>query len=98
MTLQIDLQDGFQNDTVIITAGSRRVYEKSGVTTDLTISRADGFEIEVTEPVTISVRIPARQAAAAEAVNPAETPFVAISVQSDGSIRFQKSMSPFLYM
>jgi hypothetical protein len=98
MTLQIDLQDGFQNDTVIITSGSQRVYEKSGVTTDLTISRADGFEIQVSEPVTLRVQVPTRNATAAESVNPAETPFVAVSIQPDASIQFRKSAVAFLYM
>ncbi|WP_293331842.1 hypothetical protein [Microcoleus sp. CAWBG58] len=47
--LTVKLRDGFSNDTVTIRVNGKEVYQKSGVTTDLTISFADRVEVPVEE-------------------------------------------------
>jgi hypothetical protein len=45
--VSIELQDGFQDDEVICTLDGREVARRTGVQTDLRISRADAIPIEV---------------------------------------------------
>lgn len=47
--LTVQLRDGFSNDTVTVRVNGKEVYQKSGVTTDLTISFADRVEVPVEE-------------------------------------------------
>ncbi|MEP7010147.1 MAG: hypothetical protein ABJC13_07475 [Acidobacteriota bacterium] len=79
MRLNVKLRDGFLNDTVIATVNGKEVFQKAGVQTDLSLSFADGFEIEVEDPeVELGVAV-AGGPRATRKVRLAETPFVEVS-------------------
>jgi hypothetical protein len=96
-TVHIALQDGFQSDSVAIRVDGREVYNKDGVTTDLRISRADGFDVEAPDAgATVEVR--ARGISVATAVDPRRAPYVAVDIGSDGRPRMRLSEEPFAYL
>ncbi len=56
--MYLKLRDGFKDDTVLITANGRKVYHKTGISTDLTISFADAVTIDVRKsPVKLEVAV-----------------------------------------
>jgi hypothetical protein len=97
--LHIALHDGFQGHSVTITVDGREVYKKSSVTTNMAISRADAFDVQVTSNrVRIEGSIEPGGHKGSVEVNPTEYPFIAISLEQDGSISFQPSKQVFRYM
>jgi hypothetical protein len=97
--LHIALHDGFKGNAVVITVDGRGVYNKSSVTTDLSLSRADAFDTQVaSNTVRIEVSVePGSHKASAE-IDVTQHPFVAVTLERDGSISFQTSDEPFRYM
>lgn len=80
MTLRVRLGDGFQDNTVTLRVNGQQVFHKSGVTTDLRISRADSVDLPVgSSIVRLEVAVDGGPSAARE-IDPAETPFVDASV------------------
>lgn len=78
MTLRVRLGEGFQNNTVSVRANGTQVYQRAGVTTDYSISRADGFDVPVDTPsVQLEVQLQDGPRATA-AIAPAQTPFVEV--------------------
>ena len=97
--LHIALHDGFQGHTVVITVDGREVYNQSSVTTNVAISRADAFDIQVasnTVRIEVSVEPGGRQGSTE--VDVTQYPFVAVSLERNGSITFQPSTQLFRYM
>ena len=98
VTLHIDLQDGFQNDEVIIRLDGKQVFHKSGVSTDIRISRADGFEAPSTKAESqIEIELPKKRLKASEKVQPSQKPNVGISIR-EGKPQFRAQSEVFLYM
>ena len=96
-TLSIDLQDGFADDTVVISVDGQEVFGQSGVRTRRTIGWAASVETPVgTAPVRVEVSLPSRRLAATTTVNPDATPYVGVSV-IDNQVRFATSHTPFGY-
>jgi hypothetical protein len=98
-TLHIALHDGFQGHTVIVTVEGRVAFNKSSVTTNLAISRADAFDVPVTAGnvrVEVSVQPGGRQGSTQ--IDVTANPFLAVSLEPDGRIAFQVSAEPFRYM
>jgi hypothetical protein len=60
--LRIELQDGFDGDTVVCTLDGHEVARLSDVQSSLVTSLADVAEVEVPDegPLTVSVTLPAR--------------------------------------
>ena len=88
MTLRIRLGDGFNNDTVSVRVNGEQVFHKSGVTTDLRISRADSVDVPVGEPpVRLEISVDGGPSAARE-ITPAITPFVDANLV-DGRLELQ---------
>ena len=76
MTLRVRLGDGFRNDTVSLRVNGEQVFHKSGVTTDLRLSRADSVDVPVgTTTVRLDMSVDGGPSAAKE-ITPAITPFV----------------------
>jgi hypothetical protein len=48
-TLRIDLQDGFRDDSVVVSVDGAEVLRRDGVSTNLVLSRADSAEVTVPE-------------------------------------------------
>jgi hypothetical protein len=98
VTLHIDLQDGFQNDEVIVRLDGKQVFHKSGVSTDIRISRADGFEAPSAKPQsTIDIELPKKHLKATQSFAPSGTAHVGVSIR-EGKPQFRLSAEPFLYM
>ena len=59
MLLKIDLQDGFEGDTVVIEINSKELYHNEGVKTELTLGYADSIEADVPKgQCTVEVNLP----------------------------------------
>jgi hypothetical protein len=90
MTLRVALRDGFRDDHVVIALDGRVVYDKRGVTTDLSISFADAVEIPLERGgARLEVDVQGRTRSATDLRLP-DTPFVDVSVL-DGELSFRKS-------
>ncbi len=96
MKLNIKLRDGFNDDQVSIKVDGREIFDKSGVTTDLTISYADAVEIDTDKDnakIEVSVNGESEQAI----VNVSETPFVEVHRSADKlDFRESKNEVPML--
>ncbi len=59
--LQIDLQEGFDNDAVIIRVNGRIIYQKDSISTRMQIGFADSVKTEAAEgQTTIQITVPNR--------------------------------------
>lgn len=88
MTLRVRLGDGFKDDTVRLRVNGEQVYHKSGVTTDLRISRADTVDVAAAAPgVRLEVAVEGGPSAVADVELP-QTPFVEASIV-DGRLELQ---------
>jgi hypothetical protein len=97
--LHIALHDGFQGHIVAITVEGREVYNRSSVTTNVAISRADAFDVQVaSNPVRIEVSVEPGGRQGSTEIDVTQSPFVAVSLERDGSITFQPSTQLFRYM
>jgi hypothetical protein len=97
--LHIALQDGFRNDFVMIKVDGREVYNKHAITTNLVISLADTVDVSTTGPTTlVEVDIPSRKISAKTSVRISDTPYLAVSIQSEDGIEMVPSKEPFRYM
>jgi uncharacterized protein YcfJ len=98
-TLHIALHDGFRGNHVTIQADGRSVYDKTGVTTNLSISRADAFDVTLSaKTVRLDVSVEPTGSKGSTTIDVTEYPFVGVSLSQDGSISFQPSKAPFRYM
>ncbi len=90
MRLNVKLRDGFQNDTVTASVNGKEVFRKAGVRTDLSLSFAEAFEIEVEGPAAeLGIAVEGGPRATRE-IRVAETPFVEIT-KSAGSLELRAS-------
>lgn len=88
MTLRVRLGDGFRNDTVRLHVNGEQVYHKSGVTTDLRLSRAETVDLAAAAPgVRLEVAVEGGPSAVTDVQLPA-TPFVEASIV-DGRLELQ---------
>ncbi len=97
--LRVDLQDGFENDAVILRVNGKEIYRKSGVRTKLQIALADSFEIQLPNDVAhVEVRVENRGQSATFDLRPSEHPYLAVSLTPKGQVAFQPSQELFRYM
>ena len=96
--LHVDLQEGFDNDSVLVRLNDKPIYENSDVTTDLRISRADAVEVPLGDgPLRLSVSLPDRDISGSIVVQGKSAVYVGVSVTSD-LVEFTVSDEPFGYM
>jgi hypothetical protein len=96
--LHIALHNGFQGNHVVIEIGGRIVFDRTGVTTDLRISRADAVDVEVDgEQVPITVTVLPGVSGSID-LNVAQSPYLAVDLQPDGTLRWITSHEPFRYL
>ena len=79
-SLQIDFEDGFSGDTVVVSAAGRELWREEGVTTNLSANVAAIARVEMPEGEELEVSVPTRGLAAAASV---ETPFLVVRIQGD---------------
>ena len=96
--LQIALQDGFENDSVIILVNGRERYNKSGVTTNRVISLADTVTCSVdTLSAVIQVDVTSKNIRGNRDVLVSEFPFVAVGVGKGNVVEIIPSKESFRY-
>lgn len=89
--LQIALQDGFENDTVVIRVDGSEVFRRDGVTTRTQLSLAESIEVEPEQATArVEVRLPDRDAGETVEVDLEACNFLGISIAPDGSFSFRK--------
>lgn len=97
--LRIDLQEGFQNDEVVIRIDEQEVYRKAGVQTNLAIALADSVELSVSEgTLNVEVAVPSRSGSESVTVAVQDPTYLAFSITSGGRITHKTSREPFRYM
>ena len=96
--LQIALQEGFEDETVVIRAAGEEVFRKDNVRTKLQIGFADSFEVNVEgSPITIEIDLPARNLTESIEVQAPNTVYLGLSLIG-GKIRHRISSEPFGYV
>lgn len=98
-TLHIALQDGFDDEPVVVLVGGEEVLRRDAVRTDPRIGLAYAFEVPLHGPdaVTVEVRLPRRGVEGATEVVGATAVHLAVSVR-DGALVFRTSEVPFGYV
>lgn len=97
-TLHVALQDGFDDEPVIVNADGREIYRNEHVRTDPRIGVAHAFETRVKAlPEAIEVTLPRRGLTSRLQVPRGGDVHVGISVV-DGVLRFRTSERPFGYV
>jgi hypothetical protein len=94
--IRIDFQDGFDDDTVVVTSGAREIARLEHVTTNLAITRADAVSAEVEEgTIPLRIEVPSRNASAALDVDGDSTPFVVVKLVDGRLDAHATSEEPF---
>jgi membrane-associated protease RseP (regulator of RpoE activity) len=97
--LHIALHDGFRGNHVVIAVDKKVVFDRTGVTTDLRISRADAIDVDVAAPsAVVAVSVNPGAFAGEVTVDVAKTPFLAVDLLDRGDLRFNQSAEPFAYL
>lgn len=93
--LTIDLQDGFEEDTVVVNLGNREVARRENVTTNRLLGLADSLEIEVPEgPLRLTVAVPSREIEETLAIDPTAGTFVTLSLRENTIEMYQSDDLP----
>ncbi len=89
-TLHIYLEDGFSGQHVAVAVDGRRVYDERSVTTDLRISLAAAFGVEVgPRNAHVAVRVDPNGLQASVNVDVLATPYLCIALDAGGAIAFR---------
>ena len=91
-TLTIALQDGFENDSVVVTVAGDVVIEETGVRTDQRIGLAYAIDV----PLPDRAQVPTRSLHASHELPTTTATSVGISLL-DNEIVFRSSPTPFGY-
>jgi hypothetical protein len=85
--LLVELQDGFRDDTVVVSVGGSEVARREGVTTNLAISRADSIELAVDDGETdVEIEVPTRGISQRVPVEVSGRTYVVASLAGDGLV------------
>jgi len=96
-TVQVDLQDGFQDDEVVVRLEGEEVARLAGVTTNLVISRAASAVIQAPEgPCALEVELPSRGLRASVSLD-AHAAFVMVNA-TEGHLEAAVSPDEPLYL
>lgn len=96
--LHIALQEGFEDETVVIRVAGKEVFRKDNVRTKLQIGFADSLEVNVEEsPITIEIEVAARNLTESIEVEAPNTVYLGLSLIG-GEIRHRISSEPFGYV
>ena len=98
-SLHIALHDGFSGHHARIAVDGQVVFDQPGVRTDLRISRADS--VDATVPpyrITVSVSVEPGGITGSAVLDASATPYLAIDLMPDGTVRCTPSTEPFRYL
>ena len=84
MLIHVALEDGFDDDTVVLLLDGAEAYRGDGVTTRTQISRAADTQLEVPEAgAVLDVAVPTRGLGETVELRPPLPPVVALSLRDD---------------
>jgi hypothetical protein len=96
--LNVALEEGFEDDTVVVEVNGRQVFEGDAVTTRMQIGLAKSFEVPVQgQEAVVEVRVPSRRVSGRLERPVADRLYVGVSLQDD-KIVFRTSEEPFGYL
>lgn len=95
--LRIDLQEGFDNDSVAVRVDGAEVYRKTGVKTRPTVGVADSFEIEARDPAHVEIDVATKMHKVAIDLKVSEFPYLGVSC-ARGGLQLQPSRELFRYL
>jgi hypothetical protein len=97
--IHIDLQEGFEGDTVLIRVNGEEVFRRPVVKTRLQIGLADSIQLELPAGlVNIEVALPLRKLSESKALQVSAAVYLGVSVTREGKISYRISKEPFGYM
>jgi hypothetical protein len=95
--LQVDLQEGFANDLVIVRVNGTEVFRRAGVTTRLLLGYAEYFQVQVQQgSLDVEIVVPSRNLSRSASVRVSQESYLGVSIQ-DGEIEFSERDEPFSY-
>lgn len=92
--LQIDLEDGFSDDTVVVSAGDDELWQRDGLTTNLSSNLAAIARLDVPAGQMIEVSVPTRHQIQRRRVT---APFLRVKL-NDGQLVLRESNDIPLHM
>jgi hypothetical protein len=96
--LHVALQEGFDHDRIELRLNGASIYERTDVTTDLRIGRADAVEVPMgAGPMRLSVSLPDRDIAGSIEVRGGGATYVGVSLDGE-AVQFTVSDQPFGYL
>lgn len=97
--ITVDLQDGFKDDTVTVSASGREVMREEGVTTRFQIGMARSLQVAVPKgEVTLEVEVSTKNASATVAIDTSKPVFVGVSLTTEGKLEIKVQERLFGYM
>ncbi len=99
VAVTVDLQDGFTDDTVVISARGQELLREDEVSTRFQIGKARSVQIEVPEgEVALDVQVPTKNERATVPIDTSKPVFVGVSLTTEGELEIRVQERPFGYM
>jgi hypothetical protein len=96
--LSVDLQEGFQNDTVRVRVDDAAALEREGLSTRRQIGLAARLELEAPEgSFVLHVEVPTRALATSERLDAARGAFVGVNITAGGKLELRVQAKEFWY-
>lgn len=97
--IPVDLQDGFKDDTVVISVEGRELLRDEAVSTRFQIGRAKSGKLQVPEGrIVLTIEVPTRNLRGTATVDTAKAQFVGISLTTQGKLQVRVQDQPFGYL
>jgi hypothetical protein len=97
--IPVDLQDGFKDDTVVISVEGRELLRDEAVSTRFQIGRAKSVKLQVPEGRSeLTVEVPTRNLRGTATVDTTKPVFVGISLTTQGKLQIRVQEQPFGYL
>ena len=97
--IPVDLQDGFKDDTVVISVEGRELLRDEAVSTRFQIGRAKSVKLQVPEGRTeLTVEVPTRNLRATATVDTTKPVFVGVSLTTQVKLQIRVQEQPFGYL
>lgn len=99
MKLCFDLQEGFENDEVLIFDNQKKIFQAEKVKTRTQIGFATSLEVELSgEKANLRIDIPSRNISEKKEITLTDNLHIAVSVTEENKLDWKLSDSPFFYM
>jgi hypothetical protein len=97
--ITLDLQDGFFEDLVVITAEGRELARVEGVSTRFQIGLARSLRLDVpSHPTELLIAVPTKDASVTVTVDPRAASHVGVSRSTEGELEVKVAPEPFGYL